>query len=52
MKIRILAVSLALAVAPTLSLAAGCIHDKQALSCATGTVYDAATGTCIVDATT
>jgi hypothetical protein len=51
MKLRIACVALAIALAPTLSFASGCSHDKQAMSCAAGSTYDAETGSC-VDATT
>lgn len=51
MTLRLSFVALVLTIAPTLSLAVGCQHDKHAMSCATGSSYDAATGTCVVDAT-
>ncbi|WP_170311756.1 hypothetical protein [Sulfitobacter sabulilitoris] len=47
MSFKTLAVTVALALAPTLSLAQGCSYDRQAMSCAEGTTYDAATGTCV-----
>ncbi|MGJ8626638.1 MAG: hypothetical protein ACSHXB_06730 [Sulfitobacter sp.] len=52
MKLRIACVALALALAPTLGLAAGCQHGKQAMSCAPGSSFDADAGTCVADATT
>ncbi len=52
MKLGIALCVLALALAPGLALAAGCSHGKQAMSCAEGSVYDSATGTCVIDATT
>lgn len=52
MKLRIACVALALTLAPTLSLASGCSHGKQAMSCAAGSSFDADTGTCVADATT
>ncbi|WP_370402049.1 hypothetical protein [Sulfitobacter sp. JB4-11] len=49
MKIKTLAIALALTAAPTLSLAAGCNYgkEKQAMSCADGTSYDSATQSCL-----
>ena len=50
MKTKTLAVALALTLAPTLSFAMGCNygkHEQQAMSCAAGTTYDAATKTCV-----
>lgn len=49
MKIKIAAVTLALALAPALSMAEGCSYgkEKQAMSCADGTAYDSASGTCV-----
>lgn len=49
MKLKIALASAALLVAPSLALAAGCSgsHEKQAMSCATGTVYDAASNSCV-----
>lgn len=52
MKLRIACVTIALALVPTLSIAAGCNYSKQAMSCAAGTTYDAETGTCVADPTT
>lgn len=55
MKLRIACVAVALVMAPTLSLAmvgCGSKHSKQAMSCAAGTSYDEATGTCVADPTT
>ncbi|NNE50947.1 MAG: adenylosuccinate lyase [Sulfitobacter sp.] len=49
MKIKILAVALALTALPSLVLAEGCSYgkQKQAMSCAAGTAYDAATNSCL-----
>lgn len=49
MKIKTLAIALALTAAPTLSLAMGCNHGKeqQAMSCAEGTSYDTTTHSCL-----
>ena len=49
MKIKTLAIALALTMAPTLSLAMGCNYgkEKQAMSCAEGTSYDTATHSCL-----
>ena len=32
---------------PTLSIAAGCNYDKQAISCTAGSTYDSVTKTCL-----
>ena len=50
MTTKTLAVALALTLAPTLGLAMGCNYDKaeqQAMSCASGTTYDADTNSCV-----
>ena len=50
MKTKTVLVALALTLAPTLSLAMGCNygkHEQQAMSCAPGSTYDAATNTCV-----
>lgn len=50
MKTKTLAVALALTLAPTLGLAAGCSYGKseqQAMSCAAGSTYDSATHACV-----
>lgn len=42
--------ALALTLAPALALAEGCNYgktDQQAMSCAAGTTYDAASNTCV-----
>ncbi|AXI47242.1 adenylosuccinate lyase [Sulfitobacter sp. SK012] len=52
MKLGIALATATLALLPSIALAAGCSHDKQAVSCAIGTIYDAATGSCVVDGTT
>lgn len=46
MKFKIALCAAALALAPALAFASGCSHEKQAMSCAEGSVYDADTGTC------
>lgn len=55
MKIKFTLAALALALSPTLALAGGgCDREKMnisASSCAEGTVYDAATGTCVPQTT-
>ncbi|MFD2738836.1 carbohydrate-binding module family 14 protein [Sulfitobacter aestuarii] len=51
MKLRIALTALILSL-PSLAAAAGCSHDRRVMSCAEGTVYDHATGTCVSDATT
>lgn len=49
MKIKTTVVALALALAPTLSLAEGCGYGKakQAMSCADGSTYDSAMQSCV-----
>ena len=47
MKLRIACIALAMTLAPALAVAQACDHAKQAQSCATGTTFDAATGTCV-----
>ena len=50
MKTKTVLVALALTLAPTLGLAMGCNygkHEQQAMSCAPGSTYDAATNTCV-----
>ena len=56
MKIKTTFIALTLSLAPTLALAggAGCDYEKtkiSASSCVEGTVYDAATGTCVPQTT-
>jgi hypothetical protein len=48
-KLTTFAAALALATLPTLTFAAGCGYgkQKQAMSCAAGTVYDSDTHTCV-----
>lgn len=48
MKIKTLAIALALTAAPALAYAEGCSYgkQKQAMSCAAGTTYDSATNSC------
>ncbi len=51
MKIRLALVSFVIVLAPSLALAQGCSHGKPAqeasISCADGTVFDAASGRCV-----
>lgn len=51
MKMKIALSTAALILLPTLGMAAGCSHDKQAMSCATGTTYDADSHSCIATTT-
>ena len=55
MKIKTTLIALTLGLAPTFALAGGgCNHEKMnisASSCVEGTVYDAATGTCVPQTT-
>ncbi|UWQ20185.1 hypothetical protein [Jannaschia sp. W003] len=49
--LRLLIAAAAVALAPGLA-AAGCSHDRQAnITCAPGSTYDEAAGTCVPDAT-
>ena len=52
MRLRLALCTFALVLTPAFAMAAGCSHDKQAMSCGEGSTYDPATGTCTVDATT
>ena len=47
MKTRVLAVAVALTLAPALGFAECSFGKQQAMSCADGTTYDAETGTCV-----
>lgn len=50
MKTKTVLVALALTLAPALALAEGCNygkHEQQAMSCAAGTTFDAASNTCV-----
>ena len=47
MTIKTLAAAVALTLLPALAIAEGCDYEKRVMSCAEGTVYDAATGTCV-----
>ncbi len=51
MKLNIPLSAAALVLLPSLVLAAGCSHSKQAMSCAAGTVYDAESKTCVATTT-
>ncbi len=49
MKIKTLAIAVALTALPSFALAMGCNYgkEKQAMSCAAGTAYDHATNSCL-----
>lgn len=49
MTIKTLAAAVALTLTPMFAFASGCNYGKEevTMSCATGTVYDATTGTCV-----
>lgn len=51
MKMKIALSTAALMLLPTLGMAMGCNYDKQAMSCATGTVYDAESHSCVATTT-
>lgn len=51
MKMTIALSTAALILMPSLSMAAGCGDDKQAMTCATGMVYDADSNSCIATTT-
>lgn len=53
MKTKMILATLALTLAPTIASAMGCEHGahQQAASCQAGTSWDAATGSCVADAT-
>ena len=52
MKLKALAVAVAFTLAPSLAMAmGGCSSAHTSMSCAAGTSYDAATGTCVASAT-
>ncbi len=51
MKLKIALAAAALILVPQLSVAAGCSHSKQATSCAEGSVYDAASQSCVATTT-
>lgn len=53
MTIKTLAAAVALTLAPAFAFAAGCNYDKEeiTMSCATGTVYDSATQSCVATTT-
>lgn len=54
MTIKTLAAAVALTLTPVLAIAEGCSFGKKeeiTMSCAAGTVYDAASGACIAGAT-
>lgn len=53
MKLKIALTTTILIVAPSLALAAGCseAREKQAMSCAAGTVYDTESKSCVATTT-
>ncbi|KIN71869.1 hypothetical protein [Sulfitobacter guttiformis] len=51
MKMKIALATATLLLLPTLSMAAGCNYDKQAMSCAQGSVYDSASKSCVATTT-
>ena len=51
MPLKIALTALTLTLVPTLALAAGCGHEKQAQSCAEGMMWDAATNSCVKQVT-
>ena len=51
MKVKIALATATLMLLPSLGMAMGCTYDKQAMSCATGTVYDANSNSCIATTT-
>lgn len=51
MKIKTAAFALALSILPAIGYANGCNYDRQAMSCAEGTVYDAEAKACVATTT-
>ncbi len=51
MKMKIALTAATLMLLPSLGMAMGCNHSKQAMSCAAGTVYDADSHTCVATTT-
>ena len=51
MKMKIALTAGTLMLLPSLGMAMGCNHSKQAMSCAAGTVYDADSHTCVATTT-
>lgn len=51
MKMKVALSAAALMLLPSFAMAAGCSYDTQAMSCAVGTVYDAASNSCIATTT-
>ncbi|WP_299559922.1 hypothetical protein [uncultured Sulfitobacter sp.] len=51
MKLKIAFSTAALILAPQFALAAGCSHSKQVMSCSEGSVYDAASQSCVATTT-
>ncbi len=51
MKMKIALATATLMLLPSLGMARVCNYDKQAMSCATGTVYDAESNSCVATTT-
>ncbi|TCS63776.1 adenylosuccinate lyase [Primorskyibacter sedentarius] len=51
MKLKTILAAAALTVVPALGAWAACSGHSEAMSCAQGTVYDSATGTCVKQVT-
>lgn len=51
MKFKIALSAAALILLPAMGFAAGCNYDKQVMSCAAGSVYDADSNTCVATTT-
>lgn len=51
MKMKIALSAAALMLLPTLGMAMGCNHSKQAMSCAEGSTYDAESHSCVATTT-
>ncbi|MFK7869996.1 MAG: hypothetical protein AB8B58_12245 [Roseobacter sp.] len=47
MTIKTLAAAVALTLVPVLAYAEGCNYERQVMSCAEGTTFDAESGTCV-----
>lgn len=47
MTFKTLAAAVALTIIPALAYAGGCSFERQAMSCAEGMTFDAASGTCV-----
>ncbi len=51
MKMKIALATATLMLLPSLGMAMGCNHSKQAMSCAAGSVYDAESKSCVATTT-